>query len=50
VDPAAGNDLRAALGARVVTSKKDEGPAILDNVPQFRFFSAWKAAIARSNR
>ena len=37
--------LRAALGARSQGSR--EGLTLLDNLPQFRFFSAWRGLLAR---
>jgi hypothetical protein len=51
----AGPEPRGALGAagslRIATRSRrgghDEGPIVLDNVEQFRFYSGWRAAVER---
>jgi len=45
-EPAAGGRLSAAA-ALGVRGGKGEGPLVLDNLRQFRFYSAWRAAIER---
>ena len=35
------------LAARGQGSGRDEGPVVLDNVAQFRFYSGWRAAVER---
>jgi hypothetical protein len=35
------------LAARAQPGARDDGPAVLDNVEQFRFYSGWRAAVER---
>ncbi|HSD67809.1 MAG TPA: hypothetical protein VLF95_13970 [Vicinamibacteria bacterium] len=50
-EPETGGALAAAsslgLAGRGREGGRDEGPVILDNVPQFRFYSGWRAAVER---
>jgi hypothetical protein len=47
-------EVAGALGAvqslSTKLSKGKEGPVILDNLPQFRFYSSWRAAVERRAR
>jgi len=36
--------------ARALARPEGEGPLVLDNVEQFRFYSSWRAAVARQRR
>jgi hypothetical protein len=42
---AAANSLTLATTSR--SGRRDQGPVVLDNVEQFRFYSAWRAAVER---
>ena len=49
--PEPGGALGAAGSLRLATRSRrggrDEGPFVLDNVEQFRFYSGWRAAVER---
>ena len=36
--------------ARTARRRREEAPALLDNVKQFRFYSAWRACVERRRR